>query len=123
MSRSKGGKNKSWTQEEKIRIVNRYLSEGISQHELAKEEGIAHGMLWTWIHKFQEEGPSGLINKKKTGNHFSALYTSKSLSEEDRLKLIIAKQEIEIERLKKGYYVRGDGVDKAFVITKDVRLK
>lgn len=123
MSRAKGGTNKSWTQEEKLRIVNRYFTEGIGQNQLAKEEGIAHGMLWTWIHKYQENGADGLVNKKKTGNHFAALHTSKSLTEEERLKLIIAKQQIEIERLKKGYYVKGDGRNKEFVITKDVSLK
>ena len=43
----------------------------------------------------------GLKNKKKTGNLFAALHTSKSLTEEERLRLIIAQQEVEIERLKK----------------------
>lgn len=123
MSRPKGGKNKSWTQEEKLRIVNRYFNEGIGQILLAREEEISSGMLSTWISKYQNEGPGGLINKKKTGNHFSALHTSKSLTNEERLQLIIAQQEIEIERLKKGYFVKGDGADKEFIITKDVSLK
>ena len=64
-----------------------------------------------------------MANKKKTGNHVAALHTSKSLTQEERLHLIIAKQEIEIERLKKGYFVKGDGAQKEFVITKDVSLK
>lgn len=72
---------------------------------------------------YLNEGPDGLINKKKTGNHYSALHRSKSLTEIERLRLIIAKQEIEIERLKKEYFVKGDGVKKEFVITKDVSLK
>ena len=48
----------------------------------------------------------------------SCVYT-----EIERLRLIIAKQEIEIERLKKEYFVKGDGAKKEFVITKDVSLK
>lgn len=123
MSRMKGGKNKSWTQEEKLRIIDRYYNEGIGRRLLAREEGIAPGMLSNWISKYQNEGRTGLINKKKTGNHFSALHSSKSLTEEERLRLIIAQQEIEIERLKKGYCVKGDGINKEFVIANDVSLK
>jgi transposase-like protein len=115
--------NKSWSLEEKLRILNRYFKDGIGRRLLAREEEIAYGMLCNWISKYQAEGTEGLINKKKTGNHFSALHTSKSLTEEEKLRLIIAKQEIEIERLKKGYRVKGDGVNKEFVITKDVSLK
>jgi len=123
MGRPKVGKNREWSQEEKLRIVNRYLDEGIGSVRLAREEQISDGMLRKWIRNYLQEGPDSLINKKKTGNRFSALYTSKSLSEEERLRLIIAKQEIEIERLKKEYFVKGDGVKKEFVITKDVSLK
>ena len=123
MARPKGGKNKSWSQEEKLRIVKRYFDECIGSVRLAREEQISAGMLRKWIQRYLKDGPDGLINKKKTGNHFSALHTSKSLSEEERLRLIVAKQEIEIERLKKEYFVKGDGAKKEFVITKDVSLK
>jgi len=123
LGRPKGGKNRDWTKEEKLRIVKRYLDEGIGQGTLAKEENISRGMIYSWIQKYLNEGEIGLINKKKTGNHFSAIHTSKSLSEEERLKLIIAKQEVEIERLKKGYLVKGVGANKEIVITKDVNLR
>ena len=123
MARHKGGKNKVWTQEEKLRIVKRYFEEGITQRPLAKEEGIAHGMLSNWIKKYHEEGPDGLANKKKTGNPFSALHTGNSLTEVERLRLLVAKQEIEIERLKKGYLVKGVGANKEFVTTSDVSSK
>jgi len=123
VARAKGGKNKLWTTEEKLRIVKRYFDECMGKNTLAKEENISSGMLYNWIQKYLNEGEAGLINKKKSGNHFSAIHTSKSLTEEERLKLIIAKQEIEIERLKKGYTVKGAGANKEFVITKDVNLK
>lgn len=123
MSRKKGGTNKQWSQEEKLRIVKRYFTEGLGRHAISKEENIAPGMLWTWIKKYQDEGEQGLINKKKTGNPFAALHSSKSISETERLKLLVAKQEIEIERLKKGYMVKGVGANKEFVTTKDVNLK
>ena len=92
MGRPKGGKNRSWSHEEKLRIVRRYVDEGLK-------------------------------NKKRTGNPFAALHTSKSLTEEERLRLIIARQEVEIERLKKEYFVKGVGPEKEYVITKDVSLK
>ena len=123
MSRSKGGKNKSWTKEEKLRIVNRYLTEGIGRQKIADEEGIASGMLWNWIRKYQDGGPDALENKRKTGNVFAALHTSKSLSEVERLRLTVLKQEIEIERLKKGYIVKGVGAEKEFVTSKDANTK
>ena len=123
MARQKGGKNRSWSKEDKIRIVKRYFNEHIGRHTLAKEENISSGMLWNWIQKYRLEGENALENKKKTGNKFAALHTSKSLSVEERQRLIIEKQQIEIERLKKGYIVKGVGASKAFVIIKDVNLK
>ena len=123
MGRPKGGNNRIWTKEEKLRIVLRYLDEGAGRRTLAKIEGIPHGSLCAWIKKYLIEGETGLENKKRTGNPFSALHTSKSLSEVERLRLIVAKQEIEIERLKKGYLVKGDGANKEFVTTSDVNMR
>ena len=123
MSRPKGGNNKTWTQDEKLRIVQRYFEEGIGYRLLAREEGISCGMLSTWVKKYREEGTDGLINKKKTGNPFSALHLSHSLTEVERLRLTVAKQEVEIERLKKGYFVKGVGANKEFVIINDANLK
>lgn len=123
MGRPKGGNNRKWTQKEKLEIVKRYFEEGIGQRALAKEVGIAAGMLYTWIQKYLDKGEDGLINRKKPGNHYAAIYTSKSLTEEERLRLIIAQQEIEIERLKKGYFVKGVGTNKEFIITKGASLQ
>ena len=123
MARPKGGKNKNWTQEEKLRIVKRYFDEGVGQRTIAKQEGISRGMIYQWINKYRDGGPEALIPSKRTGNPFAALYNSKSMSEVDRLKLLVAKQEIEINRLRKGYIVKGVGVNKEFVITNDANLK
>jgi transposase-like protein len=122
MGRPKGGKNRTWTFEEKLQIVQRYLNEDISQPSLARETGVGKGLIGNWVSKYSNEGEAGLLSKR-TGNRFSALHTSKSLSEVDRLRLIVAKQEIEIERLKKGYLVKGDGTRKEFVTTNDVNMK
>ena len=123
MGRPKGGTNRKWSKEEKLRIVKRYLNEGIGSRPLGRQEGIDSGMIRIWVNKYLDRGESALENQKKTGNRFSALHTSKSLSEIDRLNLIIMKQEIEIERLKKGYQVKGDGSSKEFVTTSGANLK
>ena len=123
MARPKGGKNRSWSKEEKLRIVKRYFDEHIGRITLAKEENISSGMLWNWIQKYRLGGEDALENKKKTGNKYSAIYTSKSLSVEERQRLIIEKQQIEIERLKKGYIVKGVGAGKEFVTLKDLNTK
>lgn len=123
MGRPKGGRNKEWTQEEKLRIVRRYFDEGIGQRTLANEEGISRGMIYQWITKYQDGGENALFPSTGKGNRFSALHTSKSLTELERLKLLVAKQEIEINRLKKGYIVKGVGANKEFVTTNEESLK
>ena len=118
MGRPKGGKNNKYSYEDKWRIVQRYFHEGYGIESLAQEENIPTSTLRGWIIKYLNHGEEGLIASKPKGNQFAALHTSKSLSEEDRLRLIIAKQEIEIERLKKGYQVKGVGAEKVFVTSK-----
>ena len=123
MGRPKGGKNRRWKTEDRIRIVHRYIDEHIGQETLAKEEGLSRSTLYGWINRYRVEGDEGLKNKKKTGNRFAALNTSKTLSTEERQKLVIEQQRIEIERLKKGYVVKGVGADKEYVSLKDANTK
>ena len=119
----KGGKNRTWSKEEKYRIVERYLSGDVGPVVLLREEKISRSMLYKWIDQYSKGGIDALENKPKTGNSFSALWTSKTLTEEERLKLIVLKQQIEIERLKKGYQVKGVGAKKEFVTINDVNSR
>ena len=123
MARPRGGKNKRWSTEEKLRIVRRYFDERIGQGTLAKEENISAGQLYNWIKRYAEGGPEAMENRKNPGNPFAAIYSSKTLTEEQRLKLIVEKQKIEIERLKKGYVVKGVGASKEFVTLRDLNTK
>lgn len=120
-----GGKNRKWSKDEKLCIVQKYLNGSVGGNKIAKEAGISKGMFWRWVDAYRRHGEKGLepVKNKPSGNHFAALYTSKSLSEVERLKLLVAKQEIEIERLKKGYLVKGDGLNKEFVTINDVSSK
>lgn len=123
MGRPKGGTNRRWSAEDKLKLVQEYQTSNMGVRAFAKQMGISDGMFREWVKRYCNNGIDGLQNKKKTGNPFAALATSKSLTEEERLRLIIAKQEVEIERLKKGYLVKGVGVKKEYVTTKDANTK
>lgn len=124
MARPKGGKNRKWTNEERLKYVLICEEEHIPVCTLAREKGIPRGTLQQWVNRYREGGEEALNPEKMhPGNHFSALHTSKSLSENERLMLLVEKLQIENERLKKGYIVKGVGADKEFVTTKDLNSK
>ncbi len=124
MARPKGGKNRKWTNEERLKYVLMCEEEHIPVCTLAREEGIPRGTIQQWVNRYREGGEEALNPEKMhPGNHFSALHTSKSLSENERLMLLVEKLQIENERLKKGYIVKGVGADKEFVTTKDLNSK
>ena len=109
----KGIAHRKWSKEEKLRIVHFHLDEHKSLRQLEKEYGINKGLIGTWVKKYLEEGEDAL--EPHNGNPYAALHTSKSLSEVERLRLIVAKKEVEIARLKKGYWVEGAGASKEYV--------
>ena len=71
--RPKGRKNRKYTVEDKLAIVNMYLQECKSTTQIEKETGIAHSRIRIWITQYLDNGLDGLENKKKTGNAFAAL--------------------------------------------------
>ena len=82
------------------------------------------GTLRGWIKRYRRGGIDALNPKKlHPGNKFAALHTCKSLSTEDELRLLVEKLEVENERLKKGYMVKGVGANKEFVTAKDANMK
>ncbi len=124
MAMPKGGKNRKWTNEERLKYVLMCEEEHIPVRTIVREEGISRGTLREWIRRYRSGGEEALNPEKlHPGNHFSALHTSKSLSENERLILLVEKLQIENERLKKGYTVKGVGADKEFVTTKDLNSK
>ena len=124
MARPKGGKNRKWTNEERLKYVLMCEEEHIPVRTIVREEGISRGTLREWIRRYRSGGEEALNPEKlHPGNHFSALHTSKSVSENERLILLVEKLQIENERLKKGYTVKGVGADKEFVTTKDLNSK
>lgn len=115
MGRPKGGQNGRWSKEQKVELIQQYLGSGMGRRKFATQEGISDRLFFEWIRRYMEDGEAGLEHRKKTGNPYAALHTSKSLSEIDRLRLTVTKQEVEIARLKKGYWVERSGANKVFV--------
>ena len=109
MGRPKGGINRYWSKEEKLRIINRVLVDGLSTYQVAKEENISSGMLRNWVKKYIQHGEEALENKRKPGNPLVKYSRRKELSDLEKLEYENMKLRIENERLKKGYMMKGDG--------------
>ena len=119
----KGQKFRKWSFEEKLRIVKRHTEEHVSIRELGKQEGANNALISAWIQRYAIEGEDGLRPKPRRGNPYAALHTSKSLTELEELRLRIVKQDIEIARLKKGYWVEGEGADRIVITSGGVATK
>ena len=119
----KGQKKRKWTVEQKLEIVHKHLDEHISVRTLAKEYETDSGMICRWTKEYLADVEAGLTPKARPGNKFAALHRSKNLSELERLRLLVAKQEIEIARLKKGYWVEGAGANREYVTGQDASMK
>jgi transposase-like protein len=71
MGRPKGGKNRRWTVEEKLRIVNRHLKDHISMEQVAREESISSGMLSSWVGKYLDGGEIALAGNMILRNDYT----------------------------------------------------
>ena len=119
----KGQRKRVWTPEQKLEIVHKHLDEHISVKKLEKEYQVEHSTICRWTKEYLAGGAAAFDPKPRPGNRFAALHTSKSLSEVERLRLLVAKQEIEIARLKKGYWVEGVGANREYVTGQDANTK
>lgn len=109
MPRIRKEKNRSWSKEEKLRIINRNLKDGLGLRKIAKEEDISVGMLARWISNYLKFGEESLINKRKPGNPLTKYSRKKQLTKEEKLEYENMKLRIENEMLKKGFLMKGDG--------------
>ena len=106
--RPKGGKNKYYSKEEKLKYVKQML-EGRSCWEIEREEGIGHAITNRWLKNYNDFGQEALESKKKPGNPLAKYSSKKNLTEMEQLQYENMKLKIEVERLNKGYLVKGDG--------------
>ena len=121
MGTRKGIKPRKWSKEDKLKLVLLHLNEKVSLMQIEKEYTVSNGLVSTWVKKYLNGGEEALVSR--SGNPYAALHTSKSLSEVERLRLIVAKQEIEIARLKNGYWVEGVGANKEYVTGNGKNMK
>ena len=123
VGRPKGGKNRYWSKEEKLKLVKEVIEEHKSTIEVSNRENISNGMFNKWIKNYLEKGEDGLLNKKKSGNPLSKYSNKKHLTVMEKLQYENMKLRIENERLKKGYLMEGDGQVVVFNGSKNKNLK
>lgn len=121
--RPKGGKNRYWSKEEKLKLVKEALEGEKSTLEISNREKISNGMFNNWIKRYLEKGEEGLVNKKKLGNPLTKYSKKKQLTDIEKLQYENMKLRIENERLKKGYLVEGDGQIVVFNGSKNKNMK
>ena len=109
----KGTTHRKFSKEEKMQYVRLHLEEHVALRQIEREYGIRNGLVSEWVKRYLQDGEDAL--EPRNGNPYAALHSSKSLTEVERLRLLVAKQEVEIARLKKGYWVEGVGANKEYV--------
>ena len=109
----KGTPHRKFSKEEKMKYVRLHLDEHVSLMQIEREYGIRNTLVSEWVRRYLQDGEEAL--QPCNGNPYAALHRSKNLSEVERLRLLVAKQEVEIARLKKGYWVEGVGADREYV--------
>ena len=109
----KGIPHRKFSKEEKMKYVKVHLEDHIPIRQIEKDYGVGASLISSWVKQYLQDGEEALEPHK--GNPYAALHRSKNLSEIERLRLLVAKQEVEIARLKKGYWVEGVGVNKEYV--------
>ena len=122
MGRPKGGKNRKYPYEFKLKVVEDYQNNHLSLRETARKYGIDNERVRDWCKLYNE----GILKEGRIhirGNKFAALHTSKKLTKEQRLELENLKLRIENERLKKGYLVKGGGANKEYVSISEKNTK
>ena len=121
MARPIAGKFVMRTPEEKERIVLEAIERGARR--TAEAHGVDRRLLLRWIAKYRAAGVDGLKSrtgkgKHGGGNHLAGLRNKKNKTREEELELEVLRLKIEVERLKKGYRVKGGGRGKEYVTTK-----
>ena len=118
------GKNNMRTPEEKEMWVIKYLNGEIGIKSGARKIGIQECVFRRWIKKYIEQGIDGL--KSRTGKCAKKGIVGrpkKVETREEELERENIKLKIEIERLKKGYYVKGVGQRKEYVSINNRSIK
>ena len=128
MGRPSGTKNNMKTQEEKEQLIKEWESSNLKIVDFVKAKNISESAFKVWRRNYLKYGFEGLksntgkvVNPEKS-NH-RGIYNRKAKTHEEELEIQIIKLQIENERLKKGYTVKGDGARKEYVSTLEKNTK
>ena len=116
-------KNTMRSPEEKEKIVLEYLNDKVGGRKIAEFYEVEYSVFRRWVSKYKENGIEGL--KSKTGRALKNIpgRPKKATSRIEELERENVKLQIEIERLKKGYYVKGVGQKKEYVSINNKNMK
>ena len=116
-------KNNMRSPEEKEMWVIKYLNGEIGFRSGARQIGVQPEVFRRWIKKYKQNGFEGLKSKTGTKTGANKGRPKKSKTREEELERENLKLRIEIERLKKGYYVKGVGQKKEYISTNNRNSK
>ena len=103
MGRPKGGRNREWTVEMKMEVLNYYFS-GHSFKDTQKKFSIhSNRFLNKMISDYTNGGKEALKSSRKPGNPLAKYSSRKKLTELEEKEYEIMRLKIENMRLKKGY--------------------
>lgn len=124
MGRPSGSKNNMRTPEEKAMWILKYYKGEVGYSTAKEKIGVSKSVLQRWINNYEKEGIDGLKSKTgKTSKKGVSGRPKKAATREEKLERENAKLKIEIERLKKGYYVKGVGQRKEYVSINNRSIK
>ena len=110
----KGTRHRKWSKEEKLQYIRLHLEEHISLLEIEREYGVRNNLV-VGVGKAVSGGGRRCTGAQEWQSIRGTCTRVRHLSEVERLRLTVAKQEVEIARLKKGYWVEGVGAKKEYV--------
>ena len=123
MGRPKGTNNRMRTPEEKEKLILEFMSSNTSRKLFCKEKNINRRLFTIWCCKYEKDGIEGLTSQTGRKNGTNKGRPKKAETREEKLERENLKLRIEIERLKKGYYVKGVGRRKEYVSINNKRIR
>lgn len=126
MGRPSGTKNIMRTPKEKEKLILEYINGNVGYRFVARKYDIADSIFRKWVKIYEEKGIDGLKSNTGKGHKVggnTGISLRKPKTELERLELENLKLKLEVERLKKGYIVKGDGAKREYVTTLDVNTK
>ena len=111
------------TPEEKEKLILEFMSSNTSRKLFCKEKNINRRLFTIWCCKYEKDGIEGLTSQTGRKNGTNKGRPKKAETREEKLERENLKLRIEIERLKKGYYVKGVGRRKEYVSINNKSIK